>query len=283
MNKTSYFDGEGLMSTTEIVTCNGCGAPLPAAPSLTKPVKCEYCEITNVYHPPRIDAITGELVVSEEELAERDYQIYLQQQEILAHYPGELVGEEISKVRLALHVGPQLYQILVVLDNFPEEIFIEVSPDVRDLIGSINDLKTLRQWRPGESKAIDVIRELESKIKEASGIKDIQSNETETERKMMKTRGKTKEKKEKKFVEKDPLFLEIMKQFEAMPEKKGLKVIFYATDGEEKIIFIKRKKKYPIELKGRFPPLIEGIIDDYNKGRISLIQALSEIERAFYV
>ncbi len=266
------------MSTIEVVTCSGCGGPLPEVPTLSKPVKCEYCEITNVFQPPRVDSSTGELIISEEELAERDYQIYQQQEAILSHYSGELVGEEISKIRISLPIGARTFQVLVVLDNYPHEIFVDVSPDPTPLIGPFIELDTIKNWEPGKSSALDVIQELEQRLRTALGV--VESHVSpELDRKSTQPR----KKKEKTHEEKDPVFLEIMQKFEAVPEKKGLKVIFYSPSGEEKILIVKRKKKYPIELKSKFSPLVEGILDDYQKGRISLIQALTDIERVFYV
>ncbi len=264
------------MSTIEVVTCSGCGAPLPEVPTMNRPTRCEYCEITNVFRPPRVDPKTGELIQSEDELSERDYQIYMQQQEILSRYSGELVGDEITKIRLALPIGSRVFQVLLVLDNYPNDVFIDVSPDPRQLIGPLTELSSIKNWNAGHSRALDVIQELEEKLRKALGA-DVPTSESERSSALM-----TEKKKKHDHDENDPLFLEIMSKFEAIPEKKGLKVLFYSPAGEEMVVFIKRKKKYPVQLLGKFHPLVDGIIEDYEKGRISLIQALTDIERLIY-
>ncbi len=257
---------------TDVAQCNGCGAPLSGKPTSLRPIHCEYCDLTN-YLKKSQSIAPDESSVDEEVESEHYYLLYQESQKILENFPGELVGEEVSKIRIKMQVGQYAFPLLIVLDDLPGKPFIDGPNILREVIEcEINDLNTMKNWQPGASSVLDILEEIyqitESKIPQ----------KLESEPPMVEVKDTIKEK--------DPLIRQILESYDATPAKKEIKINFYAQTGEVIPFVIKRKKNYPIglesEVLSRYP-LIRGPLEDYAKGRIDLITVLAEIERLFYV
>jgi len=260
---------------SSVAQCNGCGAPLPMKPSFQHPVKCEYCDLTN--YLKKSVSFNGEAKsIDEEAEAERYYTIYQESQKILENFPGELVGEEVGKVRIKMQVGAYAFPLLIVLDDLPERPYIDGPSKLREILDcELTDLPTMKNWHPGSSSILDVLEEI-YKLAEASFSKDL-------ENKYKKDTSSLKSALEK---EKDPLFQKIIANYDAKSTKKEITVRFYTQNGEIISLIVKRKKNYPIGLESELLnkyPLLRGPLEDYAKGRIDLLTTLSEIERLIYI
>ena len=253
----------------DVSTCNGCGAPLPVKPTLHHPVKCEYCDLTN-YLKRAIFSPAEEKTIDEDAEAENYYLIYRESQKILENFPGELVGEEVGKIRIKMQVKEYAFPLLIVLDDLPDKPYIDGPSKLREVLDcEINDLPSMKNWTPGSSSIIDVLEEIYSKT-EAS-LPKMMGDEVPV------TLSVTQE-------EQDPLVRQILSSYDAKVSKKEIIVNFYAQNGEIINFIIKRKKNLPIGLESEILtkyPLIRGPLEDYAKGRIDLLTTLSEIERMF--
>ncbi len=257
---------------TDVAQCNGCGAPLSGKPSSLRPVHCDYCDLTNYLKKPQGIAV-DESSVDEEVESEHYYTLYQESQKILENFPGELVGEEVGKIRVKMQVGQYAFPLLIVLDDLPDKPFIDGPNTLREVLDcEIIDLQTMKNWKPGTSSVLDVLEEIyqisEKQIPQKLDPSPIASVSDTI------------------IKEKDPLIRQILESYDATYSKKEIKINFYAQTGEIIPFTIKRKKNYPIglesEVLSRYP-LIRGPLEDYAKGRIDLITVLAEIERLFYV
>jgi len=257
---------------TDVAQCNGCGAPLSGKPTSIHPIHCEYCDLTNYLKKSQIIA-TGESSVDDELESEHYYLLFQESQKILENFPGELVGEEVGKLRIKMQVGQYAFPLLIVLDDLPERPFIDGPNILREVVDcEISDLTSMKNWTPGTSSVLDVLEEIykktEDQLPQQLGDVPPSVEQRDTIR------------------EKDPLIRQILESYDAIPTKKEVKINFYAQTGEKIPFTIKRKKNYPIglesEVLSRYP-LIRGPLEDYAKGRIDLIAVLAEIERLFYV
>ena len=257
---------------TDVAQCNGCGAPLSGKPYSLRPVHCEYCDLTN-YLKKSQGIAPDESSVNEEVESERYYLLYQESQKIMENFPGELVGEEVGKIRIKMQVGQYAFPLLIVLDDLPEKPFIDGPNVLREVIKcEISDLNSMKNWIPGTSSVLDVLEEI------------YQISEDQLPQKMEEP--PTTVESRSSIKEKNPLIRQILDSYDAKPTKKEIKINFYAQTGEIIPFTIKRKKNYPIglesEVLSRYP-LIRGPLEDYAKGRIDLITVLAEIERLFYV
>ena len=257
---------------TDVAQCNGCGAPLSGKPSSLRPVHCEYCDLTN-YLKKSQGIAPDESSVNEEVESERYYLLYQESQKIMENFPGELVGEEVGKIRIKMQVGQYAFPLLIVLDDLPEKPFIDGPNVLREVIKcEISDLNSMKNWIPGTGSVLDVLEEIYQISEDQLPQKMEESPTTVESRSSIK--------------EKNPLIRQILDSYDAKPTKKEIKINFYAQTGEIIPFTIKRKKNYPIglesEVLSRYP-LIRGPLEDYAKGRIDLITVLAEIERLFYV
>jgi hypothetical protein len=257
---------------TDVAQCNGCGAPLSGKPTSIRPIHCEYCDLTN-YLKKSQGIAADDSSVDEEVESEHFYLLFQESQKILENFPGELVGEEVGKIRIKMQVGQYAFPLLIVLDDLPEKPFIDGPNILREVINcEISDLNTMKNWTPGTSSVLDVLEEI------YQTTEDQIPQKLETVPASVETRETIKEK--------DPLIRQILESYDATPTKKEIKINFYAQTGEVIPFTVKRKKNYPIglesEVLSRYP-LIRGPLEDYAKGRIDLIAVLAEIERLFYV
>ncbi|MHA1978298.1 MAG: hypothetical protein ACW98F_04485 [Candidatus Hodarchaeales archaeon] len=257
---------------TDVAQCNGCGAPLYGKPTSIRPIQCEYCDLTNYLKKSQIMA-PDENSVDEEVESEHYYILYQESQRILENFPGELVGEEVGKIRIKMQVGQYAFPLLIVLDDLPDKPFIDGPNVLREVINcEIRDLNSMKNWVPGTSSVLDVLEEIYH-LTEKQIPKKLESSSTTVE-----VRDTIKEK--------DPLIRQILESYDATSTKKEIKINFYAQTGEIIPFTIKRKKNYPIglesEVLSRYP-LIRGPLEDYAKGRVDLVTVLAEIERLFYV
>ena len=254
----------------DVSTCNGCGAPIPAKPTLHHPIKCDYCDLTNYL---KRSAISSEEVksIDEDTEAENYYLIFQESQKILENFPGELVGEEVGKMRIKMQIKEYAFPLLIVLDDLPDKPYIDGPNKLREVLNcEINDLSSLKNWVPGSSSTLDVLEEIYQKAEVSlPGVMK------ETAQKDQPT---TQE-------ERDPLVREILTNYDSKATKKEIIVNFYAQNGDVVNFTIKRKKNLPIGLESEILtkyPLIRGPLEDYAKGRIDLLSTLSEIEKMFY-
>ena len=257
---------------TDVAQCNGCGAPLSGKPNLNHPIHCDYCDLTNYLKVP--ENMTPETSSYMDDLeSERYLEIYNESQKILENFPGELIGEEVGKLRIKMQVGPYAFPLLLVLDDLPEKPYIDGPNKMREVLEcEISELDSMRNWSSGSSSVLDVLEEIYKKSEESlpevmgSSVKPTVSKTLSSER--------------------DPFVRKILENYDATTNKKAIVVKFYAQTGEVIQFTIKRKKNYPIGLENetllRYP-LIRGPLEDYAKGRIDLLTTLAEIERLLYI
>lgn len=259
---------------TDIAQCNGCGAPLSGNPTFHKPIQCEYCDLTN-YLKKSLIADSHEELYDEESDSEHQYLVFQESQKILENFPGELVGDEVGKVRIKMQVDQFAFPLLIVLDNLPDKPYIDGPSKLREILDSeLIELKTMTNWVSGTSSVLDVLEEIYDRAK--IGLPQTMGDSVPTSKREVK----------KIPAEKDSLIRQILTNYDAISSKKDVEINFYAQTGEVVKLTIKRKKNYPIglesEVLSRYP-LIKGPLEDYAKGRIDLLTTLAEIERLFYV
>ena len=257
---------------TGVSQCSGCGAPLPLKPTYQHPIKCEYCDLTNYLKRSAITPTEAKMIDAEEE-AENYYLIYQESQKIVENFPGELIGDEVGKLRIKMQVKEYAFPLLLVLDDLPDRPYIDGPAKLREILDcEINDLKTMKNWSPGSSSVLDVLEEIYKKAEvalpqvmgEPVRVSEVGSAAQE---------------------ERDPLIRQILANYDASSSKKEIIVRLYAQNGEVINFTIKRKKNLPIGLETEILtkyPLIRGPLEDYAKGRIDILTTLSEIERMFY-
>lgn len=259
---------------TDVSTCSGCGAPLPLKPTIHHPVKCEYCDLTNYLKRSALSTTEAKSVDQETE-AENYYLIFQESQKILENFPGELIGDEVGKVRIKMQVKEYAFPLLLVLDDLPDRPYIDGPSKLQTILGcEINDLETMKKWTPGTSSVLDVLEELYQKAE--ATLPQVLEEPSDTVVRIS----------DKSQAEKDPLFRKILESYDASADKKEMVVKFYAQDGEVINFVIKRKKNLPIGLESEVLtryPLIRGPLEDYAKGRIDLLTTLAEIERMLYI
>jgi len=260
-------------SITDISQCNGCGAPLLVKPTFQHPVKCEYCDLTNYLKRSGVTPTEAE-TIDEEAEAGSYYLIYQESQKILENFPGELVGDEVGKIRIKMQVGEYAFPLLLVLDDLPNRPYVDGPSKLREILDcEINDLKTMKEWTPGSSSVLDVLEEIYQKAEIT--LPTVMGEPIETEKVTPSI-----------SQDRDPLVNQILTNYDASTTKKEILVRFYAQSGEVINFIIKRKKNLPIGLESEILtryPLIRGPLEDYAKGRIDLLTTLAEIERLFYV
>jgi hypothetical protein len=211
--------------------------------------------------------------LDDEAESEVHYQIYQTSQEILENFPGEYVGDEISKLRIKMQVGQYAFSLLLVLDDLPDRPYIDGPAKLREILDcEMTELEAMKEWKPGTSSVLDVLEEIHRRasvaLPEAMGEPPTPAAPAVSEK------------------ERDPLIRQILSNYDASASKKEILIRFYAQTGDIINFTIKRKKNYPISLESEILnkyPLIRGALEDYAKGRIDLLATLSEIERLFYV
>ncbi|MHA1969095.1 MAG: hypothetical protein ACW964_15010 [Candidatus Hodarchaeales archaeon] len=257
--------------TTDVSVCNGCGAPLQIKPTLHHPIRCDYCELTN-YLKRAVSSPAEVKTADDDTEADNYYLIYRESQKILENFPGELVGEEVGKVRIKMQVNEYAFPLLIVLDDLPDRPYIDGPNTLREVLDcEINDLSSMKNWIPGSSSIIDVLEEIYQKAEVS--LPKVMKDEVSVAQPAIQD-------------ERDPLVRQILSNYDAKVTKKEIAVNFYAQNGEVIKFTIKRKKNFPIGLESEvltMYPLIRGPLEDYAKGRIDLLTTLSEIERMFYV
>ncbi|MFX0085296.1 MAG: hypothetical protein ACFFAU_06455 [Candidatus Hodarchaeota archaeon] len=255
---------------TDVSTCNGCGAPLPIKPTLHHPVKCEYCDLTN-YLKRSIITPTEAEKIDEDTEAENYYLIFRESQKILDNFPGELVGEEVGKIRIKMQVKEYAFPLLIVLDDLPDKPYVDGPNKLREVLDcEINELSSMKNWIPGSSSILDVLEEIYQKAEVS--LPEVMKEQVHEVQSLVQE-------------ERDPLVRQIVSNYDAKATKNEIIVKFYAQNGEVVNFTIKRKKNLPIGLESEVLtkyPLIRGPLEDYAKGRIDLLTTLSEIERMFY-
>ncbi|MHA2345280.1 MAG: hypothetical protein ACXACP_01040 [Candidatus Hodarchaeales archaeon] len=259
---------------TDIAQCNGCGAPLLGKPTFHKPIQCEYCDLTN-YLKKSLISDSGSDVFDEESESEHQYLVYQESQKILENFPGELVGDEVGKVRIKMQVDRYAFPLLIVLDDLPDKPYIDGPNKLREILDcELTELNLMKNWIPGTTSVLDVLEEIYDRAKKGFP------------QKMDKPSPAIKNETKRAPIEKDPLLRQILLNYDSNPLKKAVEINFYAQTGEVIKLTIKRKKNYPIGLENEVLtryPLIRGPLEDYAKGRIDLLATLAEIERLFYV
>ncbi|UCE13112.1 MAG: hypothetical protein JSV04_13095 [Candidatus Heimdallarchaeota archaeon] len=255
---------------TDVSQCNGCGAPLALRPTFNHPIKCEYCDLTNYLKRTALTPTEAKTIEVEEE-AEDYYHIYQESQKVLENFLGELVGDEVGKVRIKMQVSEYAFPLLLVLDDLPDRPYIDGPAKLREILDcEINDLDTMKNWTPGTSSVLDVLEEIHQKAEVA--LPQVMGEHVAAETTTVPA-------------ERNPLIQQILTNYDATAGKKEVTVRFYAQDGEVINLIVKRKKNFPIGLDSEVLtkyPLIRGPLEDYVKGRIDLLSTLSEIERMFY-
>ena len=257
---------------TDIAQCNGCGAPLSGKPTINHPTHCHYCDLTNYLKVP--EKISPETSSYMDDLESDHYlEIYQESQKILENFPGELIGEEVGKLRIKMQVGPYAFPLLLVLDDLPDKPFIDGPNKMREVLAcEISELDNMKNWSPGSSSVLDVLEEIYRKSEESlpkimeSSIKSVGSKTSSSDR--------------------DPFVQQILENYDASATKKAIIINFYTQTGDVIQFTIKRKKNFPISLENEILsryPLIRGPLEDYAKGRIDLLTTLAEIEILFYI
>jgi hypothetical protein len=211
----------------------------------------------NVYEPPAAVAASGGGIEIEIDTSERDYMIFQQTSELLESFPGEYVGDEITKIRVKITAGPHDFKILLVLDDFPNSLHVELPRDLEKGIGSFNSLETAVNWDPFSSILIDVFNEIKSKAEESFG--------------------------EEVEVPSD-LYEDIANRFDVEDSGKEMKVNMYSVIGEQHFVIIKKKRdnEYP---KVVLDPILQSedkVLDwlkSYKKKEMSLNVFLDFIEK----
>ncbi len=258
---------------TDISQCSGCGAPLPIRPTYQHPIKCEYCDLTNYLKRAAITPAEAQMMDAEEE-AENYYLIYQESQKILENFPGEFVGDEVSKIRIKMQVKEYAFPLFLVLDDLPDRPYIDGPAKLREILDcEINDLKGMKNWTPGSGSVLSVLEEIYQKAEE--GLPRVMEEPVIASSEVSSIIQE----------EHDPLIRQILANYDASADKKEINVRFYAQNGEVINFVIKRKKNLPIGLESDILtkyPLIRGPLEDYAKGRIDILSTLSEIERMFY-
>lgn len=236
--------------------CEACGAPLPSFPVLGKPVECEFCGVMN-YSRMEAEA-AAELVFDEEHY----YKIYQEYIKISKEFPNvHILGDEISKLQVELRVGLQTYPVILVLEKFPDSIYVDYGKDLAKIIGKPNYLSTIVGWTSNNS-SIDVIKEIEEKIRRevpTQVMEETAEELTEEER--------------------------IMKNFRT--EKKGREEIIVYLKGYKEDYEIKLRRKgdrYTIDDR-RLKDIVDvsHIIKNYENKKESLLNTLFNMEREVYI
>ena len=257
--------------TTDVSICNGCGAPLQIKPTLHHPVRCNYCDLSN-YLKRSISSSSDAKTVDEDTEAENYYLIYQESQKILENFPGELVGDEVGKIRIKMQVNEYSFPLLIVLDDLPDRPYVDGPKTLRKVLDfEINDLPSMKNWIPGSSSILDLLEEIYQKAEVS--LPTIMKEEVPVTQPTVQE-------------EQNPLVRKILSNYDAKASKKEIIVNFYAQNGEVIKFTIKRKKNFPIGLESEvltMYPLIRGPLEDYAKGRIDLLTTLSEIEKMLYV
>jgi len=257
---------------TDIAQCNGCGAPLSGKPTINHPIHCGYCDLTNYLKLPENISPESSSYMSDLE-SESYLEIYQESQKILENFPGELIGEEVGKLRIKMQVGPYAFPLLLVLDDLPERPYIDGPNKMREVLAcEISELESMKNWSPGSSSVLDVLEEIYNKSEES--LPKIMEPSVKTS--VSQTSSK----------DRDPFVQQILENYDASTTKKAIIINFYAQTGDVIQFTIKRKKNFPIGLENEILqryPLIRGPLEDYAKGRIDLLTALAEIEKLLYI
>ncbi|MHA1713817.1 MAG: hypothetical protein ACTSW4_07265 [Candidatus Ranarchaeia archaeon] len=143
------------MSSEYIVPmCPQCGSPLPNLPTAENAVTCEFCN----------GKVYGREKTAQSQQLKEDYaSIYSEVMLVKQEFPKvEIIGADIAKIRVPVTSQGSEYDVLVVLDEFPKDIFVDYPRGLRSLIGPPNYLTTVTSWAPGSSHAVDVLREIKS-------------------------------------------------------------------------------------------------------------------------
>ncbi|NHJ00524.1 MAG: hypothetical protein EAX86_00200 [Candidatus Heimdallarchaeota archaeon] len=254
-------------------SCTGCGAPLSTKPSYKLPVKCEYCDLTNYLKKTVVTPEEARIHDAEEE-AETYYLIYKETQKILENFHGEMVGDEVGKVRIKMQINRYAFPLLIVLDDLPGRPYVDGPGKLREILQcDLGELNSMKNWIPGTSSIMDVLEELYERVSAVLPT-DIEESPQRSKESEVLTK------------EKDDLIKQILTNYDTLATKKQVIVRFYSQDGEIIPFVIKRKKNYPIGIEEQYLvkfPLIRGLLEDYAKGRIDLLTTLAEIEKMLYI
>jgi len=235
--------------------CEACGAPLPRFPAPGNPVKCDFCGVMNY------SKLEAEAAAEAEFDEEHYYRIYQEYINLTKEYPNvHLLGDEISKLQVDLKVGLNSYPIILVLEKFPDSIYVDYNKDVRKLIGKPDYLATIAGWTPSSS-SVDVIREIEEKIRSEVPTKvmeEIAEELTEEER--------------------------ILKDFRTEKKNKKETIVYLKGYKEEYPVKLKRKgDRYTIDARGvRDIVDVSHIIKNYENKKEGLLSTLYNMESEVY-
>ncbi len=144
------------MSTAFIVPmCPQCGSPLPELPTSDHPITCEFCS----------GKVYGHESPQPQQLQEDYSRTYQEVLRIKQEYPKvETIGADIKKIRIPISSMGKEFDVLLVLDDYPQNVFIDYPRGLRNIIGPPNYLTTITSWKPNGSHAVDVLKEITSML-----------------------------------------------------------------------------------------------------------------------
>ncbi|MHA1166437.1 MAG: hypothetical protein ACTSP4_09560 [Candidatus Hodarchaeales archaeon] len=239
--------------------CSVCGAPLNRKPSSSMPVKCEFCEHMNVYQPPAQPTMVsaGSGTEIDIDTSDQDYMIFQQTSELMEKFSSEYVGDEISKLRVKITSGPHDFKILLVLDDFPNSMHVELPKKLEEATGPFEELESIVKWDLQTSKLVDVFDEIKARA-DAVFEKDIEIPSN--------------------------IYEDIKRRFDVEETKKELKVLLYSTIGEQHFVIIKKGKdtEFPKVTLGpilQTEETVQGFVSNYKRKEISIIVLLDFIEK----
>ncbi len=140
-----------MSSEFVVPMCPQCGSPLPSLPSPETAVTCEFCN----------GQVFGKKTNQHQHLKEDYASIYGEVMLVKQGFPKvEVIGADISKIRVPITSQGSAYDVLLVLDDFPQNVFVDYPRGLRSLIGPPNYLTTIASWSPDRSHAVDVLQEI---------------------------------------------------------------------------------------------------------------------------
>ena len=274
-------------SDTTAAQCSLCGAPLPRVPSKSNPVLCDYCESLNVWKTPtRVVSEVGLIFAEEEEVdsSERDLILFQEFSDIMKEFPNTThAGDALDKIRTVLPLPGRPEEILVILDDFPNSIYLDLPSRLEKAVGNFNSLETVKNWIPGSGHAVDVLHEIQDKATETM-VQQVPSEASEIP--------SDQEIDDEQRLTRRPIpgwIRQVIDNFEAVQTSHprlgiGVEANFYTNEGERCWIRV-----YPSDKPGRFlfqvdKPLqsivlLKQTIEKHNAGTAAVIDVLAAAER----
>jgi len=234
---------------------------------------------------------TGSVVGEEEvDTSEMDIILYQEFSDIMKEFPNTShAGEDLNKIRTVLSLPGNPEEVLIVLDDFPNSVYVDFSGRLQGVIGDFNDLETVKNWIPGKSHTIDVLQEVQTKATQLLAHEG-PSMRTQTISQSISAQEKE-ERRPEAQVSLSGWMRQIMENFEASQIThprlgSGLEVNLYTMAGERCWIRLYPSNEKPGKFIFQVDKYLQGIpavvraIERQNAGTLAALDVLATAERA---